>query len=106
MGIFNKKETKQSIIKINVEQITTANNKIDISPKYALGQDVFYIYNNKLKQGSICWIDFSATNRVRCGLEIKLTYTVSGADKWLKMQEPELFATKEELLNNLICNNI
>ena len=76
---------------------------MDIKTKYDLGQSVFYLNNNQVKESVINQILVEVRHRI--GYKRKFIIEMSASyylvDSNLLYEEGKLFSTKEELLKSL-----
>ncbi len=71
---------------------------MEIKTKYDIGQRVFYMDNNKVKEGTIDRIYIDAQYNAKDN-KVKIYYRLFTTAKFYK--DNELFPTKEELLKSL-----
>ena len=71
---------------------------MDIKTKYEIGQRVFYMDNNKVKEGTIDRIYIDAQYNANYN-KVKISYRLFTTAKFY--EDNELFPTKEELLKSL-----
>ena len=71
---------------------------MDIKTKYEIGQRVFYMDNNKVKEGTIDRIHIDAQYNANYN-KVKISYRLFTTAKFY--EDNELFPTKEELLKSL-----
>lgn len=71
---------------------------MDIKTKYDIGQSVFYMDNNKVKEGTIDRIHIDAQYNAKDN-KVKISYRLFTTAKYY--EDDEIFLTKEELLKSL-----
>ena len=71
---------------------------MDIKTKYDIGQSVFYMDNNKVKEGTIDRIHIDAQYNATDN-KVKISYRLFTTAKFYG--DNELYPTKEELLKSL-----
>ena len=71
---------------------------MDIKTKYDLRQSVFYMDNNKVKEGAIDRIHIDAQYNAEDN-KVKISYRLFTSAKYY--EDDEIFPTKEELLKSL-----
>ena len=76
---------------------------MDIKTKYDLGQSVFYMDNNQVKESVINQIFVEVRHRIGYKNKVRIGVSVSYylVDSNLLYKEEKLFLTKEELLKSL-----
>ena len=67
---------------------------MEVKSKFNIGDVVFHISDNKIKERKILGVGMSVSER-----GVYITYTLSPGDE--KVHEDNLFKTKEEVLNTL-----
>lgn len=79
--------------------------EIKINTKYDLGQEVYTLYNNKIRQTRVVEI-YSPTFIDNKGVSTKPKYLLIGLSDNLSIgykEENLIFHSKEELLNSIEC---
>ena len=71
---------------------------MDIKTKYDIRQSVFYMDNNKVKEGKIDRIHIDAQYNAKDN-KVKISYRLFTTAKYY--EDDEIFPTKEELLKSL-----
>ena len=71
---------------------------MEIKTKYDIGQSVFYMDNNKVKEGAIDRIHIDAQYNAKDN-RVKTSYRLFTSAKYY--EDDEIFLTKEELLKSL-----
>jgi len=69
-------------------------NIMEVKSKFNIGDVVFHISDNKIKEQKVSGVGMSVSER-----GVLITYTLSPGDE--KVSETNLFRTKEEVLNTL-----
>jgi len=79
-----------------------------ILTKYNIDDSVWIISGGKAEQRRVCLIDIeiSPANNITDSHHIKINYKVNAVGRndgefWARFDEPELFSTKEELIESL-----
>ena len=71
---------------------------MDIKTKYEPGQSVFYMDNNKVKEGAIERIHIGVQYKWD-DIKVRISYSLFATNKYY--EDDEIFPTKEELLKSL-----
>lgn len=78
-----------------------------IETKFNIGQEVYFMFNNKVQHAEVLEIDVTVTHlnkecpdaKINCRYEVNFKDIVGGGFKFY--EEYELFVSKEELLKSL-----